>query len=112
VPDDRYERFWPGYEEELADRGIPSPGPARFAWSMLIGLATWVLAIAPAILIDAQPWKAIAIANAVAHILAGFVTFSTVPTGRSAGIRLLARGVWRLTIATSVVLLVAGLLGT
>ncbi|MGA9635497.1 MAG: hypothetical protein WBQ41_09725 [Solirubrobacterales bacterium] len=78
-------------------------GPSLFMGAILLALA-----IAPAILIHVQPWKGIAVGNAIAQFVLGFL-WSTAPviTGPEGFLRNAGLQVWYLTIPVSLVLLAA-----
>lgn len=75
---------------------------------LIRGLLFLVLAIAPAILINDQPWKGIAVGNAVAHFVLGFA-WTMLGTSRTETFKQLALLVWFATIPISLILLVLSL---
>lgn len=70
------------------------------------GLLSLALAVAPAILIQDQPWKGIAVGNAIAHFVLGFA-WTMVGTSRTEPIKQFGLLLWFLTIPFSLILLLA-----
>lgn len=89
---DRYEQY--------RRTGLTDQGPG-----LVYGLFLLVLAVLPAVLLDDQPWKAIAIGNAIAHFVTGFA-WTITPTRFSRVPRLIGINVWLLTVILSQVLIV------
>jgi hypothetical protein len=82
---------------------VTDEGPA-----LGFGLFLLALALAPALLLDTQPWKAVAIANAAVHLVTGF-SFTMVGTRFSRPLKNLGMLIWSLTCLVTIVLLVAAI---
>lgn len=89
-----------GDYETYRRTGLTAQGPG-FAY----GLFLLVLAVLPAVLFDSQPWKAIAIGNAVTHFVTGFA-WTMVGTRFTRSIKDLGIFIWLLTVPLTQILIV------
>ena len=72
------------------------------------GLFLLALAVLPAFLLNSEPWKTIAVANAAAHLVLG-LAWTELGTRYTRGLKGLALSIWVLTIPASLILLVAAI---
>jgi hypothetical protein len=82
---------------------VTEQGPTFF-----VGLLILAFCVAPALLLDSDPWKQVAIANAVTHFVTGFA-WTMVGTRFTRSIKSLALVVWSLTQFVALALLVAAI---